>query len=240
MDRALATYEYLLTQSSSTTTLLVLVHTQASTCVWRADRFVRGPHTYLSVIGSTAPRVMSRLLEVPSRRITVRLSSRRVFVLKMSSGPRSGSSSLLCGLIPSALTILTISTLIGLTLFLAAEVWLAPHHVAKLITATGAAAAGGERIGVVQQPHQMHGHAELSPVIQQGQSQEHMVAALSQSSSLNTKQLARARQDLFCSDVHPVTLSGRCAYNQGWPVAKCMRKGCMGISHYRYTPSDAG
>ena len=186
----------------------------------------------------------------------MRLSSRRVFVLKMSSGPRSGSSSLLCGLIPSALTILTISTLIGLTLFLAAEVWLAPHHVAKLITATGAAAAGGERIGVVQPSHQMHGHAESSPVIQQRQSHEHMViAALSQSSSLNTKQLARARQDLFCSDVHPVTLAGarlcnecapwrcqsvRCAYNQGRPVAKCMGKLCMGISKVSHnTPSDA-
>ena len=95
----------------------------------------------------------------------------------MKSSIFGGSGSLLSGLIPSALTILSISTLIGLGLFLAAEIWLAPHHVARLIT----------------------------PTLEQ---HDYMVAALSQRSALDTKQLARARQDLFCNDVHPVTLSG--------------------------------
>ena len=83
------------------------------------------------------------------------------------------------GLIPSVFAILTLSTLTSLGMFFASEAWLRPGR---------ANPAPGSGLLSHAQP------CSHSPV--------------PELCHLSLKQLSRARQDMFCADVHPVSQSG--------------------------------
>lgn len=101
----------------------------------------------------------------------------------MFAGPRGGSGGGF-GLIPSIFAILTLSTLTSLGMFLVSEAWM-----------RGPNPASGQRGSGLHSHHQPCRHSPVPELCH-----------------LSLEQLAHARQDMFCADVHPVSQSGARAW----------------------------